>query len=154
MPTNLYGINDNFHPENSHVIPALMRRFHEAKINNDSKVTVWGTGQAMREFLYVDDMAKASLFVLELHEETYHANTEPMLSHINVGTGIDVTIKEMAETMKDVVGFKGDLYFDTSKPDGAPRKLIDVSRLSSMGWKHNISLKEGLAKTYKWYLKN
>ena len=154
MPTNLYGIYDNFHPENSHVIPALMRRFHEAKINNDSKVTVWGTGKAMREFLYVDDMAQASLFVLELHEDTYHANTEPMLSHINVGTGIDVTIKEMAEIMKDVVGFKGDLFFDASKPDGAPRKLIDVSRLSSMGWKHSISLKEGLTKTYKWYLKN
>jgi GDP-L-fucose synthase len=151
MPTNLYGINDNFHPENSHVIPALMRRFHEAKINNNAEVIVWGTGKAMREFLYVDDMAQASLFVLELDEETYKANTQPMLSHINVGTGKDVTIREMAETMKQVVGFKGELTFDTTKPDGSPRKLIDVSRLSNMGWKYSIDLEEGLKKTYKWY---
>jgi len=153
MPTNLYGINDNFHPENSHVIPALMRRFHEAKINNDTEVVVWGTGNAMREFLYVDDMAQASLFVLELDEKTYQANTQSMLSHINVGTGKDVTIKEMAETMKEVVGFKGNLTFDTTKPDGSPRKLIDVSRLSNMGWGYSVDLKEGLKKTYKWYLK-
>ena len=152
MPTNLYGINDNFHPENSHVIPALMRRFHEAKVNNDTEVVVWGTGDAMREFLYVDDMAQASLFVLELDEETYKANTQPMLSHINVGTGKDVTIREMAETMKQVVGFKGELTFDTTKPDGSPRKLIDVSRLSNMGWKYNIDLEFGLKKTYEWYL--
>jgi GDP-L-fucose synthase len=152
MPTNLYGINDNFHPENSHVIPALMRRFHEAKINNDAEVAVWGTGNAMREFLYVDDMAEASLFVLELDEETYQANTRPMLSHINVGTGKDVTIREMAETMKEVVGFKGNLTFDTTKPDGSPRKLIDVSRLSNMSWKYSIDLEDGLKKTYKWYL--
>ncbi|MDB2590580.1 GDP-L-fucose synthase [Candidatus Thioglobus sp.] len=151
MPTNLYGINDNFHPENSHVIPALMRRFHEAKVNNDAEVVVWGTGKAMREFLYVDDMAEASLFVLELDEQTYQANTKPMLSHINVGTGKDVTIREMAETMKEVVGFKGNLTFDTTKPDGSPRKLIDVSRLSNMGWKYSIDLEEGLKKTYKWY---
>ena len=152
MPTNLYGINDNFHPENSHVIPALMRRFHEAKVNNDTEVVVWGTGKAMREFLYVDDMAEASLFVLELDGQTYQANTKPMLSHINVGTGKDVTIREMAETMKQVVGFKGELSFDTTKPDGAPRKLIDVSRLSNMGWNYSINLKDGLDKTYKWYL--
>jgi GDP-L-fucose synthase len=151
MPTNLYGINDNFHPENSHVIPALMRRFHEAKINNDTEVVVWGTGNAMREFLYVDDMAQASLFVLELDEQTYKTNTQPMLSHINVGTGKDVTIREMAETMKQVVGFEGKLTFDTTKPDGTPRKLIDVSRLSNMGWKYSIDLEEGLKKTYKWY---
>jgi len=151
MPTNLYGVNDNFHPENSHVIPALMRRFHEAKINNDTEVVVWGTGNAMREFLYVDDMAEASLFVLELDEKTYQANTKSMLSHINVGTGKDVTIKEMSETMKEVVGFKGNLTFDTTKPDGSPRKLIDVSRLSNMGWKYTIDLEEGLKKTYKWY---
>jgi len=151
MPTNLYGINDNFHPENSHVIPALMRRFHEAKINNDAEVVVWGTGKAMREFLYVDDMVEASLFVLELDEKTYQANTEAMLSHINVGTGKDVTIKEMAETMKEVVGFKGNLIFDTTKPDGSLRKLIDVSRLSNMGWKYSINLEKGLKKTYKWY---
>jgi len=152
MPTNLYGINDNFHPENSHVIPALMRRFHEAKINNDAEVAVWGTGNAMREFLCVDDMAAASLFILELDEETYQANTQPMLSHINVGTGKDVTIREMAKTMKEVVGFKGNLTFDTTKPDGSPRKLIDVSRLSNMGWKYSIDLEGGLKKTYKWYL--
>ena len=152
MPTNLYGINDNFHPENSHVIPALMRRFHEAKVNNDAEVVVWGTGNAMREFLYVDDMSAASLFVLELDEKTYQVNTKPMLSHINVGTSIDVTIREMAETMKEVVGFKGELSFDTTKPDGAPRKLIDVSRLSNMGWEYSVDLKEGLKKTYKWYL--
>jgi len=151
MPTNLYGVNDNFHPENSHVIPALMRRFHEAKVNGDAEVVVWGTGSAMREFLYVDDMAEASLFVLELDEKTYQANTKSMLSHINVGTGKDVTIKEMAEAMKEVVGFKGNLTFDTTKPDGSPRKLIDVLRLSSMGWKYSIDLEEGLKKTYKWY---
>jgi len=151
MPTNLYGINDNFHPENSHVIPALMRRFHEAKINNDTEVAVWGTGNAMREFLCVDDMAAASLFILELDEETYQANTQPMLSHINVGTGKDVTIREMAKTMKEVVGFKGELIFDTVKPDGPPRKLIDVSRLSNMGWKYSVDLKEGLIKTYNWF---
>jgi GDP-L-fucose synthase len=152
MPTNLYGINDNFHPENSHVIPALMQRFHEAKINNDTEVVVWGTGNAMREFLYVDDMAEASLFVLELNEKAYQANTKPMLSHINVGTGKDVTIREMAETMKEVVGFEGELTFDSTKPDGSPRKLIDVSRLSNMGWKYNIDLEFGLKKTYEWYL--
>jgi len=154
MPTNLYGINDNFHPENSHVIPALIRRFHQAKVNNDPEVVVWGTGKAMREFLYVDDMAEASLFVLELDEKTYQANTKSMLSHINVGTGKDVTIKKMAEAMKKVVGFEGKLTFDTTKPDGAPRKLINVSRLSNMGWNYNVGLKDGLSKTYKWYLKN
>nr|WP_173636501.1 GDP-L-fucose synthase [Bathymodiolus septemdierum thioautotrophic gill symbiont] len=152
MPTNLYGINDNFHPENSHVIPALMRRFHEARINNDAEVVVWGSGKAMREFLYVDDMAQASLFVLTLDEKTYQANTKPMLSHINVGTGVDITIREMAQTMKQVVGFKGKLVFDTTKPDGAPRKLIDVARLSKMGWQYSVALEEGLAQTYQWYL--
>ena len=154
MPTNLYGINDNFHPENSHVIPALMRRFHEAKVNNDAEVKVWGTGKAMREFLYVDDMAQASLFVLELDEKNYKSNTKPMLSHINVGTGKDVTIKELAETIKEVVGFNGKLSFDATRPDGAPRKLIDVSRLSNMGWNYTINLKEGLEMTYKWYSNN
>ena len=152
MPTNLYGVNDNFHPENSHVIPALMRRFHKAKINNEPEVVVWGTGNAMREFLHVDDMAVASLFVLELDKKTYQAHTKPMLSHINVGTGVDVTIQEMVQTMKHVVGFKGELKFDASKPDGAPRKLIDVSRLSDMGWRYGVNLEEGLRKTYKWYL--
>jgi GDP-L-fucose synthase len=154
MPTNLYGINDNFHSENSHVIPALMQRIHKAKVNNDAEVVVWGTGNAMREFLYVDDMAAASLFVLELDEETYKANTWPMLSHINIGTGKDVTIREMAETMKQVVGYEGKLAFDTTKPDGAPRKLINVSRLSDMGWNSSVALKEGLTKTYNWYLES
>jgi GDP-L-fucose synthase len=154
MPTNLYGINDNFHLENSHVIPALMRRFHEAKVSGDAEVVVWGTGKAMREFLYVDDMAEASLFVLELDEKTYQANTKPMLSHINVGTGKDVTIKEMAETMKYVVGYEGKLTFDATKPDGASRKLIDITRLKRMGWEYSVDLKDGLAKTYNWYLEN
>lgn len=154
MPTNLYGINDNFHPLNSHVIPALMRRFHEAKINNEAEVEVWGDGKAMREFLFVDDMAQAALFVLELDEDTYKSNTKPMLSHINVGTGKDITIKELAQTMKDVVGYKGKISFDTSKPNGSPRKLIDVSRLSNMGWNYKVDLKEGLELTYSWYLDN
>jgi GDP-L-fucose synthase len=152
MPTNLYGVNDNFHLENSHVIPALLRRFYDAKVNDDSKVVVWGTGNAMREFLYVDDMAEASIFVLDLDEKIYQANTKPMLSHINVGTGVDVTIREMAELVKRVVGFKGDIIFDTSKPDGTLRKLIDVSRLSDMGWTYNVGLEEGLQKTYTWYV--
>ncbi len=151
MPTNLYGPGDNFHPENSHVIPALMRRFHEAKVNGDSEVVVWGSGKPMREFLHVDDMAAASLFVLELDQSTYHSNTQPMLSHINVGTGVDCTIREMAETMRRVVGFQGELRFDASKPDGTPRKLMDVSRLKSLGWEYAISLEDGLASTYEWY---
>ena len=152
MPTNLYGINDNFHPENSHVIPGLMRRFHEAKVNNDAEVMVWGSGNAMREFLYVNDMAEASLFVLELDKKTYQNNTKPIMSHINVGTGKDITIREMAETMKEVIGFKGKLFFDTTKPDGTPRKLIDVTRLSNMGWNYTTNLKDGLEDTYQWYL--
>jgi len=151
MPTNLYGINDNFHPENSHVIPALMQRFHKAKINNDKDVVVWSSGNSMREFLYVDDMAEASLFVLALDEETYKANTQPMLSHINVGMGIDITIHQLAQTMKEVIGYKGELIFDVAKSDGAQRKLIDVSRLSNMGWNYSVSLIDGLNKTYKWY---
>ena len=154
MPTNLYGVNDNFHPENSHVIPALMRRFHEAKINNDTEVVVWGTGSAMREFLYVDDMAAAVLFVLELDKEIYKANTKPMLSHINVGTGKELTIKEMAEIMKEVVGYTGNLAFDTARPDGVPRKLIDSTRLNNLGWKAKVNLKDGLTSTYQNFLKN
>lgn len=154
MPTNLYGPNDNFHPENSHVIPALIQRMHKAKLNDDQEVTVWGTGNAMREFLYVDDMAKASLFVLELDQQMYNANTHPMLSHINVGTGKDVTIREVAEAIKKVVEYKGNIRFDSTKSDGTLRKLTDVSRLSSMGWTHDISLEEGLKNTYNWYIKN
>jgi GDP-L-fucose synthase len=129
-----------------------MQRFHQAKIDNDEEVAVWGTGNAMREFLYVDDMAQASLFVLELDEKTYQDNTQPMLSHINVGTGKDVTIREMAETMKEVVGYKGRLTFDATKPDGAPRKLIDITRLKNMGWEYSVGLEDGLNEAYKWFL--
>nr|WP_319555543.1 GDP-L-fucose synthase [uncultured Vibrio sp.] len=154
MPTNLYGENDNFHPENSHVIPALMRRFHEAKEAGDAEVVVWGTGTPMREFLYVDDMAAASVHVMELDSETYQANTQPMLSHINVGTGVDCTIREMAKTMAKVVGFEGDVVFDSTKPDGTPRKLMDVSRLSDLGWRYQVDLEVGLTKTYQWFLAN
>lgn len=154
MPTNLYGPGDNFHPENSHVIPALIRRFHEAKINKDKDVVVWGSGSPKREFLHVDDMASASLFVLELDHETYQSNTQPMLSHINVGTGVDCTIREIAETVKKVVGFQGELVFDETKPDGTPRKLMDVSRLRALGWEASISLEEGLMGTYEWYVAN
>lgn len=154
MPTNLYGENDNFHPENSHVIPALMRRFHEAVQQNADEVVIWGSGKPMREFLHVDDMAAASVYVMNLDEETYRSQTQPMLSHINVGTGIDCTIRELAETMAKVTGFAGSLIFDSSKPDGTPRKLMDVSRLRALGWEAAIPLEEGLARTYDWYLRN
>ncbi len=154
MPTNLYGLNDNFHPENSHVIPAMMRRFHEAKDVGAGEVVVWGSGEPMREFLHVDDMAAASVYVMSLDRDTYQANTEPMLSHINVGTGVDCTIRELAETMKRVVGFEGTLVFDASKPDGTPRKLMDVSRLRALGWQASISLESGLQQTYSWFLAN
>jgi GDP-L-fucose synthase len=152
MPTNLYGENDNFHPDNSHVIPALMRRFHEAKLNNTPEVVVWGTGKPMREFLHVDDMAAASIFVANVSQEIYESCTEPMLSHINVGTGVDCTIAEMALTMADVVGYKGKVSFDTSKPDGAPRKLMNVDTLKKLGWTYSIELKDGLESTYDWYM--
>jgi GDP-L-fucose synthase len=154
MPTNLYGIGDNFHAENSHVIPAIIRRFHEAKINGEAAVTVWGSGKPMREFLYVDDMASASIHVLELDSEMYQKNTQPMLSHINVGSGVDSTIAELAQTVKEVVGFTGELKFDATKPDGTARKLMDVSRLRNLGWEYKVLLKEGLKKTYEWYLEN
>ncbi|MFT6330200.1 MAG: GDP-L-fucose synthase [Bermanella sp.] len=154
MPTNLYGENDNFHPENSHVIPAMMRRFHEAAKSNAAEVVVWGTGKPMREFLHVDDMAEASVFVMNLDKETYDANTQTMLSHINVGTGVDCTIAELAHTLAKVVEFKGSVVFDTTKPDGAPRKLMDVSRLRDMGWQAQTSLEEGLRATYAWFLKH
>lgn len=154
MPTNLYGENDNFHPENSHVIPALMRRFHEAKLANDPVVSVWGTGKPMREFLHVDDMAAASIYVMNLDQETYQAHTQPMMSHINVGTGEDCTIREMAETVAKVVGYQGQVVFDASKPDGAPRKLMNVSRLKKLGWQASITLEAGLSSTYQWFLAN
>ena len=154
MPTNLYGQNDNFHPENSHVIPAMMRRFHEAAEAGAAEVMVWGTGKPMREFLHVDDMAAASVFVMNLDKAGYEANTEPMLSHINVGAGIDCTIAELAQTLAKVVGFTGEIVFDTSKPDGTPRKLMDVSRLKSMGWEAQITLEDGLRSTFEWFLEN
>lgn len=151
MPTNLYGPNDNFHPDNSHVIPAMMRRFHEAKQRGDQTVTIWGTGQPMREFLHVDDMAAASIYVMNLEHDSYQQHTQPMLSHINVGTGSDCTIQLLAETMRDVVGFTGELVFDTTKPDGAPRKLLEVSRLKNLGWQAQIDLRSGLEQTYAWF---
>lgn len=154
MPTNLYGPGDNFHPENSHVIPALMRRFHEAAENGEEEVVVWGSGRPMREFLHVDDMAEASLFVMELAPDSYRQNTEPMLSHVNVGTGVDCTIRELAETMARVTGFRGRLAFDASKPDGTPRKLMDVSRLARLGWRASITLEDGLRDAYRWFIAN
>ena len=154
MPTNLYGENDNFHPQNSHVIPALMRRFHEAKLASTPEVAVWGSGKPMREFLHVDDMAAASIFVMNVGQEVYESCTEPMLSHINVGTGVDCTIAELALTMAEVMGYQGKVTFDASKPDGAPRKLMRVDTLASLGWSYNIELKNGLASTYDWFLKN
>ena len=152
MPTNLYGPHDNFHPFNSHVVPAMLRRFHEAVQSGATEVTVWGTGTPMREFLHVDDMAEASLFVLELDRAVYEANVTPMLSHINVGTGTDVTIRELAETIAEITGFKGKLVFDASKPDGTPRKLMDVSRLANMGWRAKVGLADGLRDAYQWFL--
>lgn len=154
MPTNLYGPNDNFHMNNSHVIPALLRRFHEAKISDALEVIAWGSGDPKREFLHVDDMAAASIFVMELDKTKYEALTEPMLSHINVGTGIDCTIRELTETIAKVVGYEGKITWDTSKPDGAPRKLMTVDRLHDLGWKHKISLHQGLKNTYAWFLEN
>ncbi|EPF2246551.1 GDP-L-fucose synthase [Citrobacter werkmanii] len=154
MPTNLYGPHDNFHPSNSHVIPALLRRFHEATMQNTSEVIVWGSGTPMREFLHVDDMAAASIHVMELDREVWQENTQPMLSHINVGTGVDCTIRELAQTIARVVGYRGQVVFDASKPDGTPRKLLDVSRLKTLGWQFGISLENGLASTYRWFLEN
>lgn len=154
MPTNLYGPYDNYHPENSHVIPALIRRFHDAKRNDAEEVVIWGTGKPMREFLHVDDMAAACIHVMNLDVEIYQANTQPMLSHINVGTGCDVTIRELAESLADVVGYKGRIIFDSSKPDGSPRKLMNVDRLRALGWQYKIELKEGLASAYQWYVDN
>jgi GDP-L-fucose synthase len=154
MPTNLYGPNDNFHPDNSHVIPALLRRFHEAKLANASEVVAWGSGSPMREFLHVDDMAAASIFVMELDKVTYEANTQPMLSHINVGTGVDCTIKQLTETVAKVVGYTGNIVWDTTKPDGAPRKLMQVDRLKALGWQYSIGLEQGLEHAYQWFLAN
>lgn len=152
MPTNLYGPGDNFHPENSHVMPALIRRFHEAARSGADRVTIWGTGTPRREFLHVDDMAEASLFVLDLPQEDYQANTQPMLSHINVGYGEDVTIAELAQLVAQVTGFTGEIAFDTTRPDGTMRKLMDSGRLSAMGWKPSVALADGVRETYRWFL--
>ncbi|ABM38489.1 GDP-L-fucose synthase [Polaromonas naphthalenivorans] len=149
MPTNLYGLGDNYHPENSHVIPALIRRFHEAKASHAPKVTIWGTGTPCREFLYVDDMAAASIHVMNLEKATYDLHTSPMQSHINVGYGSDITIAELAQTVGQVVGYQGDIDFDSTKPDGAPRKLMDSSRLESLGWQAQVNLKDGLKLAYQ-----
>jgi len=145
MPTNLYGPNDNFHPENSHVLPALIRRFHEAKVSGAKEVVVWGTGSPLREFLHVDDLADAVMFLMDKYSD---------LPHVNMGSGIEVTIKNLAELVKEVVGFEGELKWDPTKPDGTPRKLMDSSRLANMGWKPKISLRDGLIGTYKWYVEN
>ncbi len=154
MPTNLYGPGDNFHPTDSHVIPALIRRFHEAEEESRVKVMVWGTGKAKREFLYVDDLADACNFVMNITREQYQSVTTPMCSHLNCGTGNDISIKELAHLIADIVGFKGEIVFDTSKPDGTPRKLLDVSKIKSLGWKPATELRNGLEKTYRWYLEN
>lgn len=154
MPTNLYGPHDNFHPENSHVIPALMRRIHAAKLANSPEVVVWGSGKPMREFLYVGDMAKASIFVMNLEADLYKKHTQPMLSHINVGSGVDCTICELVETLVAVTGYKGKLVFDSSKPDGTMRKLMDVTRLKDLGWQSETELKIGLQQTYEWFVEH
>jgi GDP-L-fucose synthase len=154
MPTNLYGPGDNFHPTNSHVLPALIRRFHEAAVKGLDEIAVWGSGRPMREFLHVDDMAEACLFVMNLDRETYSQHTTPMLSHINVGTGSDVSIAELAHLVAGVARFIGRITFDSTKPDGAPRKLMNVSRLSALGWQAKIGLREGIEDTYRWFLNN
>ena len=145
MPTNLYGVNDNFNLQNSHVLPALLRKFIEAKNNNEKEVVIWGSGTPMREFLFVDDLAEACVFLMQNYNET---------EFVNIGTGIDVTIKELAETIKKTVGFSGNLVFDSTKPDGTPKKLLDVSKINNLGWKHNVSLKEGIQKTLNWVVEN
>jgi GDP-L-fucose synthase len=154
MPTNLYGPDDNFHPENSHVIPALMRRFHEAKQRGDVEVVIWGSGKPMREFLHVDDMAAASVYVMNLEPAFCQAHTQPTMRHINVGTGVDCTIRELAETIAKVVGYAGRLAFDASKPDGTPRKLLNVQLIKTLGWQASTELEQGLAQTYEWFVSN
>lgn len=154
MPTNLYGINDNFNLQNAHVVPALIRKFHDAKQNNHKQVQVWGSGKPMREFLHVDDMASACVHVMSIDRDVYAKFTDPMCSHINIGTGIDCSIKELAELISKVVGFNGDIIFDKTKPDGTPRKLLDVSKINKLGWQASISLEQGLRDTYNWYLQN
>ena len=153
MPTNLYGPGDNYHVENSHVIPALIRKFHEAKVEDKRYVEVWGNGEPMREFLHVDDMAEASIYIMGLDKKTLEKEIKPMLSHINIGTGIDITIKDVAQLIKEIVGFNGDIVFNTQMPDGTKRKLLDVSRIKALGWEYSITLKDGIQETYDWFLK-
>lgn len=152
MPTNLYGLNDNYDPEGSHVIPALISRFHEAKVAGAASVSVWGSGEPRREFLFSEDLAEASIFVMSLSVDIYQSVTKPMLSHLNVGSGTDMTIRELAELIKKVVGFKGEILFDTSKPDGPPKKLMDSSKLNRLGWKPSVTLEAGLTIAYKDFL--
>ncbi|MFZ1727199.1 MAG: GDP-L-fucose synthase [Albidovulum sp.] len=154
MPTNLYGPGDNFHPQNSHVLPALLRRFHEAVREGQEKVVIWGSGTPRREFLHVDDMAQASVFLLGLPQQTLAAHTRPMSSHINVGTGQDVTIADLARMIASITGFAGRIEFDPTRPDGPPRKLLDISRLAAMGWRAKTPLQDGIAETYAWFLQN
>ncbi len=154
MPTNLYGPFDNFNPKNSHVIPALLKRFHEAKLHNYEQVLIWGSGNPRREFLYVDDMAAASVYVMNLNSDFYEKNTDIMSSHINVGSSGDLTIRELSEIIARVVGFEGRLIFDKTKPDGTPRKLMDSSKLKLLGWKPQIKIEDGLKLTYDWFIKN
>ena len=154
MPTNLYGPNDNFHPKNSHVIPALIRKFHEAKVNSKPFVEVWGSGKPMREFLHVDDMADASIHIMDIDKKTLESEADPMLSHINIGTGTDITIKDVAQIVKEVVGFCGEIVFNTKMPDGTKRKLLDISKLERLGWKPEIPLIDGLKETYEWFQKS
>jgi GDP-L-fucose synthase len=153
MPTNLYGPNDNFHPKNSHVIPSLIRRFHEAKVENKPLVEVWGSGKPMREFLHVDDMADASIYIMILDKKILEKEVSPMLSHINIGSGRDITIKDVAQAIKEVVGFCGEIVFNTKMPDGTKRKLLDTSKIESLGWKSEILLIDGLKETYEWFKK-
>lgn len=154
MPTNLYGSGDNYHPQNSHVIPALLRRFHEAKTNDAASVVIWGTGTPRREFLYVDDMAEASVHIMELEDDIYQSHTSPMSSHINIGTGKDIAISDLAELIAKTVGYQGEIEFDTSKPDGTPRKCLDISCLQSLGWTPSIDLENGLIETYFSYCRD
>ena len=153
MPTNLYGPGDNFHPTNSHVLPALIRRFHEAVRNGSNEVTIWGSGRPMREFLHVEDMAEASLFILDLEKGIYNANTKPMQSHINVGTSVDITIAKLSYMIAEITGYRGKIKFDPTKPDGAMRKLLDISKIINMGWEPKKDLYAGITQTYEWYLK-
>lgn len=152
MPTNLYGPGDNYHPENSHVVPALIRKFHEAKVNGQDTVVVWGTGNPRREFLYVDDMAKACVFILELNKHEFENNIKKMQSHVNIGTGIDLTIRELAQTIKKVVGYEGRIFFDKTKPDGVPRKLMNIDLIKKLGWEAQTKLNDGLILSYQDYL--